>query len=377
MANPEHLEILKQGVEAWNRWSEDAGLTPDLSGADLKGMDLPGINFSDTNLSGADLSSTPLMDRPGIGSGDFDIPSVIDMSEPIGADLAGANFEGADLRGTNLHGADLYMACFIGARLEGANLRGAKLEGTNFARADLTGADLFEARLRSTAFIGTDLTRARGLIFCIHTGPSAVDGGTVAKSPGLPEKFLLGCGQTKWEVEAARLHQPELTVPQISELLYRVNDLRSEGHIQFYSCFISYSSKDQEFAHRLHSDLQAMGVRAWFAPDDLKIGARIRPAIDESIRVYDKLLLVLSEHSVSNQWVEQEVETALARERESEGKTLLFPIRIDDAVMEIKTGWPALLRNTRNIGDFTDWKDHDSYRKAFDRLLRDLKAEVK
>ena len=146
--------------------------------------------------------------------------------------------------------------------------------------------------------------------------------------------------------------------------------------IQFYSCFISYSSRDQEFAERLHADLQAKGVRIWFAPHDLPIGARIRPAIDESIRVYDKLLLVLSEHSVSSQWVEQEVETALAKEREQEGKVVLFPLRIDDAVMEIKSGWPALLKNTRNVGDFTHWKEHDSYQKAFDRLLRDLKAEA-
>ena len=43
--------------------------------------------------------------------------------------------------------------------------------------------------------------------------------------------------------------------------------------------------------------------------------------------------------------------------------------------MESKEGWPALLKHTRNIGDFTHWGDHDSYRKAFDRLLRDLKAE--
>jgi hypothetical protein len=42
--------------------------------------------------------------------------------------------------------------------------------------------------------------------------------------------------------------------------------------------------------------------------------------------------------------------------------------------MKIKTGWLALLKNTRNVGDFTRWKDHDSYRKAFERLLRDLKA---
>jgi hypothetical protein len=31
----------------------------------------------------------------------------------------------------------------------------------------------------------------------------------------------------------------------------------------------------------------------------------------------------------------------------------------------------------RAIGDFTRWKDHDAYQKAFERLLRDLKAEGK
>lgn len=74
-------------------------------------------------------------------------------------------------------------------------------------------------------------------------------------------------------------------------------------------------------------------MRVWLAQYDVPIGARIRYAIDESIRVYDKLLLVLSEHSVSSHWVEQEVDTALAREPEYEGKTVLFPIRIGDTVM--------------------------------------------
>ena len=33
------------------------------------------------------------------------------------------------------------------------------------------------------------------------------------------------------------------------------------------------------------------------------------------------------------------------------------------------------LRRSRHIGDFTQWKDHDEYQKAFDRLMKDLKAE--
>ena len=34
MANPEHVEILKEGVEAWNQWRKDnPGVRPDLRGA--------------------------------------------------------------------------------------------------------------------------------------------------------------------------------------------------------------------------------------------------------------------------------------------------------------------------------------------------------
>ena len=88
------------------------------------------------------------------------------------------------------------------------------------------------------------------------------------------------------------------------------------------------------------------------------------------------MLLILSENSVLSQWVGDETEAAFERERR-EGRTVLFPIRIDDAVMDSDKAWAATVRRTRHVGDFTRWKDHDSYRKAFDRLLRDLKAGVK
>jgi hypothetical protein len=45
---------------------------------------------------------------------------------------------------------------------------------------------------------------------------------------------------------------------------------------QYYSCFISYSSRDEALAQRLHADLQVDGVRCWFAPEDLKIGDEFR-----------------------------------------------------------------------------------------------------
>jgi hypothetical protein len=56
---------------------------------------------------------------------------------------------------------------------------------------------------------------------------------------------------------------------------------------------------------------------------------------------------------------------------------VLFPIRLDNAVMETDEAWAADIRRTRHIGDFSEWKNRDSYQKGFARLLRDLKAEDK
>lgn len=55
-------------------------------------------------------------------------------------------------------------------------------------------------------------------------------------------------------------------------------------------------------------------------------------------------------------------------------RIVLFPVRVDNSVMVIKSGWPADIRRTRHIGDFRKWRNPESYSKAFDRLLRDLKA---
>jgi hypothetical protein len=71
--------------------------------------------------------------------------------------------------------------------------------------------------------------------------------------------------------------------------------------------------------------------------------------------------------------VEKEFQTALEKEREPK-RPVLFPTRLDDAVNDIKTGWPADIRRTRYIGDSSKWTDPGAYQKAFDRLLRDLKS---
>jgi hypothetical protein len=333
MANPEHLKILKQGVKVWNRWlAKNFGYVekPDLSGADLNGISLDRIDLRGVNLHGANFIQASLGD----------------------ARLGGANLSQVNLSDAYLNDADLFSA-----NLWGANLSGVSLISANLTDAELANANCLETQMAFTILSNVDLSEVKNLDSVIHSGPSCIGIDTIYKSRGnIPEKFLRGCGVPK-------------------DFITYMRSLTGKA-IEFYSCFISYSSKDEEFAKRLYADLQNEGVRCWFAPEDLKIGERFRVRIDESIRMHDKLLLVLSENSVASQWVEDEVEAALEKERE-QNKTVLFPVRLDGAVMEVKDGWPAAVRRNRHMGDFSEWKSHDSYRKAFERLMRDLKAEAR
>ena len=61
MANPEHLDILKQGVTVWNVWREEnLDVRPDLSRAKLSGAQLQQANLTEANLTGANLEGTIL-----------------------------------------------------------------------------------------------------------------------------------------------------------------------------------------------------------------------------------------------------------------------------------------------------------------------------
>jgi uncharacterized protein YjbI with pentapeptide repeats len=123
MANPDPLEKLRQGVDAWNAWREKKpSITPALSRANLSGADL-GASYSGGRVSAANL---------------------------IGANLNGANLShaglfGAILSGANLSGADLDWADLTGANLTGADLSYVSLADVDFTKADHTGCRIYGA----------------------------------------------------------------------------------------------------------------------------------------------------------------------------------------------------------------------------------------
>ena len=323
MANPKHEALLRGDTTAWNQWRLDQSeIRPELSG-----LFWPGCSLNLYNLSSSDLRHASL----------------------YGGSFTHSFFEGADLEEANLNSAYLFRTKFQGANLARADLSAANLVGAVLTDADLSGVELVE-----TVFGGTDLRNAHGLDNCKFLGPCTLDLRSISLSWPLPLAFLRGCGL------------PDVFIEYIPSFL--------EEPIQFYSCFISYSTKDQEFSERLYVDLQDNEIRCWFAPEDLRIGDRFRQRIETSIRLHDKLLLILSEKSIASPWVEQEVEAALEREHK-ENRLVLCPISIDNAVWNSDRAWVASLRRMRHIGDFKDWQNYDSYKRSLERLLRDLKAK--
>jgi uncharacterized protein YjbI with pentapeptide repeats len=421
MANREHIAKLKKGVEEWNTWrTSNLTIIPDLRRADLRRADLRAANLGRAdlswtileraNLGGANLSSANLRqvhlsrsylygaDLSGANLGGADLSETAlgraDLSRAYlqgtnlsDADLRGANLRGANFRETNLSGADLGGTDLVEANLRGANFRGANLVGadlrgadltwtnlrgarlggadlreTTLYRANLSGANLCGANLSGTVFGDTNLKDVQGLNACNHLGPSVLDYRTLAKSGPLPLPFLRGCGLS-------------------DEYIKYLPSLLNQA-IQFYSCFISYSTMDQAFVERLHADLQNQGVRCWFVPHDTQGGKKVHEKGDEAIRVYDRLLLIISAASLNSEWIKEEI--AKARKWElGEHRRVLFPVRLvgfetlrDWECFDADTGKDSA-REIRQyfIPDFSDWKNHEKYQSAFERLLKDLKAK--
>ncbi|GCE27570.1 hypothetical protein KDA_30540 [Dictyobacter alpinus] len=201
----QHIKILEQGVEVWNKWRQDnPAIRPKLIGVDLSGQNLSRANFNSADLQKANLRGANLLfghlndadlrkaDLSGAELGFFDVPNKINLSQAImhrcslssnflqnatiigtdlsNTDLTGAYLSGKDLRDTNFSNTTLRKASLFGANLTNAKLVNADLREAMLCREAISEVDLedleFEDReeiennIKPTDLTGTDLTGA-------------------------------------------------------------------------------------------------------------------------------------------------------------------------------------------------------------------------
>jgi hypothetical protein len=128
--------------------------------------------------------------------------------------------------------------------------------------------------------------------------------------------------------------------------------------------FMSYSSKDAEFATRLANDLHSRGVKVWWDKLEMKVGDSLHKKIQEGMSNSAWLGVVLSPHSVSSPWVEKELSAALAQELERRN-VFVLPILYQDCQV------PLFLKD-KVYADF-----RISYERGLEVLLERIDPPIK
>ena len=88
--------------------------------------------------------------------------------------------------------------------------------------------------------------------------------------------------------------------------------------------FISYSSKNKDFAEKMRDLLNSKRIKTWMAPGNIPVGRKYAEVINQALKDCSCLLLLLSNDSQNSVWVAKEVERAINYRKP------IFPVQIED-----------------------------------------------
>jgi len=334
--------LLNDDVELFNNLrARRPELILDFTNADLRGDEQPWMG---------DLHVQMLSD---LGYIDERHPRILDGINLSHCRLDSANLSGASMKNASLKSSVLVDTDLSRADLTNADLEKAFLNGTNFSGADLAGTNFAQAEFGRTLFVDTDLSSTVGLEEAIHSTASEISFSTLVKSGfKLSERFMRSAGVSIGLIDDLRRGQRFATT--------------------YSTCFLSYSTKDADFAQHLYNALIEAGVRVYMDRTELIAGEYLDTQLTKAIREHDRTIAILSENSLQSVWLEQEMKIAL--HYKSGGFT---PIRLCDislirsfvAEKEIK---PDIV-DLYPILDFSGWQEKPEFARCRDMLLKSIR----
>ena len=403
MADMELVLIVKGGRDAVAKWREENPTTTmDLSEAYMSHTRLPQVDLSACDLRNADFMGAML--RRANFSRSYMNPCHLyrsDLREAnlSGTLLSGANLRGADLRKANLEGANLDRAILSDTNFEGANLKGANLSRTNIDRANmkdtdlsgayfggsrikrsnfdntnLKGSDLFEANIDSVSFVDADfadgilgytvfqncdLSTVKNLASIRHDAPSTLGVDSLLKSANLPEEFLRGIGVSESFIE-------------VSKSIER-NETSSE-------CYISCTSEHEPFAKQLQEQLMNKGIVTWLFSESSRGNALVdrrstseEEEIERWVRHYDKLIVVTTEESFSNEVIRNDVSAAKDKQM-ADDSWIMYLVSPNGEIMESRNRFIRTLRSENTV--FVIDLESEESKSNLDRLVEVMNSDL-
>lgn len=105
--------------------------------------------------------------------------------------------------------------------------------------------------------------------------------------------------------------------------------------------FISYSTKNQDYAEAALKFVKDENISAWMAPYDIPAGSKYAHVINNAIKNCSCVLLLLSEQSQASEWVEKEIERAINY------KKTIISMHIDES--QLNDGFSFYLGNQQIV----------------------------
>ena len=92
-----------------------------------------------------------------------------------------------------------------------------------------------------------------------------------------------------------------------------------------HDVFISYSTKNSEFAQKAYETLEANGIKCWFAPSNIKTADYFAQEIIDGLNAARAVVLIFSQDAQESKYVNEEIGTAFSTDKR------IVAFKVDDS----------------------------------------------